>query len=147
MLVINTSFGQTNINSKTTEKEKSLQAVLDKSIDGKKIFGTSFAIKKNGENWLGASGNMTIDQPYFIASTTKLFTTAIILQLRSEGKLNLDDKINKYLDVKVISGLHLYKGKDYSNELTIKHLLSHTSGLPDYFQNEGANGKSLEDEM
>jgi CubicO group peptidase (beta-lactamase class C family) len=46
-----------------------------------------------------------------------------------------------------VSGLHFYKGKDYSRELTIKHLLSHTSGLPDYFQDKGANGKSLEDEL
>jgi D-alanyl-D-alanine carboxypeptidase len=130
-----------------SKNEKALQTVLDKMVDDKKVFGTSFAIKKDGFNWMGASGNLSKDQPYFIASTTKLFTTALILRLRSEGKLTLDDKIHQYLDRFILYGLHTYKGKDYSNELTIEHLLAHTSGLPDYFQNKGANGKSLEDEI
>ncbi|QOI98939.1 MAG: beta-lactamase family protein [Flammeovirgaceae bacterium] len=130
-----------------TEKEKSLQAVLDKTVDNKKVFGASFAFKKDTLTWQGSSGNMSIDQPYFIASTTKLFTTAIILKLRADGKLNLDDKISKYIEQSILSGLHVYKGKDYSQELTIQHLLSHTSGLPDYFQDKGSNGKSLEDEL
>lgn len=131
----------------TTEKEKSLQALLDKVVDGKKVFGTSFAFKKDTETWQGASGNLTTDRPYFIASTTKLFTTAIIMKLRAEGKLSLEDKISKYIDASILSGLHFYKGKDYSQELTIRHLLSHTSGLSDYFQDKGASGKSLENEL
>jgi len=128
-------------------KEKSLQVVLDKIIDGKKVFGTSFAIKKDAFTWVGAAGNLTLDQAYFIASTTKLFTTALILHLKAEGALTLDDKISSYLDKPTMKGLHLYKGKDYSDELTIKHLLAHTSGLDDYFQGKGANGKSLEDDI
>jgi len=130
-----------------TEKDKSLQTVLDKVVDAKKVFGTSFALKKDGVTWQGASGNLTVDRPYFIASTTKLFTTAIILNLRAESKLSLEDKISKYINASILSGLHVYRGKDYSEELTIRHLLSHTSGLPDYFQDKGASGKSLENEL
>lgn len=130
-----------------TEKEKSLQTILDKSVDSKRVFGASFAIKKDSLVWFGCSGNLSEDQPYFIASTTKLFTTAIILRLRADGKLNLDDKISKYLDKSILTGLHIYNGKEYSEDLTIKHLLSHTSGLPDYFQGKGTNGKSLEEEI
>lgn len=137
-----TTFGQVS-----TEKEKSLQSVLDKTVDNKKVFGASFAIKKEDLVWEGASGNISIDQPYFIASTTKLFTTAIILKLREEGKLSLDDRISKYLDQSILNRLHVYKGKEYSQELTIKHLLAHASGLPDYFQDKGSNGKSLENEL
>lgn len=140
--MIQTTFGQIR-----TKKEKSFQAILDKTVDNKKVFGTSFAFKKDSLTWEGSSGNMNKDQTYFIASTTKLFTTAIILKLRAESKLNLDDKINKYIDKSILSGLHIYKGIDYSQELTIKHLLSHTSGLPDYFQGKGENGKSLENEI
>lgn len=127
--------------------KNSLQNILDKVVDDKKVFGTSFAIKKDDLIWQGASGDLTTDRPYFIASTTKLFTTAIILKLKEEGKLRLKDKISDYIDASVLSGLHLYKGKDYSQELTVKHQLSHTSGLPDYFQDKGAGGKSLEDEL
>ncbi len=140
--IIKANFGQMIV-----EKEKLLQTILDKTVDDKKVFGTSFAIKKDTFVWNGASGNFLKDQPYFIASTTKLFTTAIILKLRAESKLSLDDKISKYIDKSILSGLHTYKGKSYSEELTIKHLLSHTSGLPDYFQGKGSNGKSLENDL
>jgi D-alanyl-D-alanine carboxypeptidase len=141
------TIAQNTTNKNMTTKEKAMQTVLDKSVDGKKVFGTSFAIKANDSIWFGAAGDLTIHQPFFIASTTKLFTTALILKLESEGKLKLEDKINKYLETSVMAGLHVYKNKDYANEITIKHLLAHTSGLPDYFQNKGANGKSLEDEI
>jgi len=146
-LLIGLGIMQTTFGQMTPEKEKSLQTILNKTVDGKKVFGTSFAIKKDTLVWKGASGNLLIDQPYFIASTTKLFTTAIILKLRAESKLSLDDKISKYIDKSILSGLHIHKGKDYSEELTIKHLLSHTSGLPDYFQGKGTSGKSLENEI
>ncbi len=43
--------------------------------------------------------------------------------------------------------MHIFEGKDYSGKLTINHLLAPTSGLPDYFQDKGSNGKSLEDEL
>jgi D-alanyl-D-alanine carboxypeptidase len=124
-----------------------LQNVLDKSFDQKNIFGTSFAIKQDTFYWNGSAGNLKATDSYFIASTTKLFTSAIIFHLKDEGKLSLEDKINKYLDNKTLKGLHVFKGKDYSNEITIKQLLAHTSGLPDYFQNKGQNGLSLEDEL
>lgn len=130
-----------------TEKHEYLQNILNKTVDKRNVFGTSFALKKDNITWQGASGNLSKDQPYFIASTTKLFTSAIILQLKSNEKLKLDDKINKYLEKSILNNLHVFKGKDYSNELTIKHLLAHTSGLPDYFQDKGFSGKSLENDL
>lgn len=147
-ITYNNIFSQTTQQNMITNKqEQSLQTVLDKIVDQKKVFGTSFAIKKDNSSWIGGSGNIASNQSYFIASTTKLFTTAIILNLKSKGKLNLEDKISKYLDSSIIKSLHVFKGKEYSYDLTIKHLLSHTSGLPDYFQDKGSSGKSLEDEL
>ncbi len=128
-------------------KENSLQKVLDKKVAGSKVFGTSKKKKKDGFVWYGNSGNFSKNQSYFIASTTKLFTTAIILKLKADGNLNLDDKISNYIDDSILGDLHVYKGKEYTERITIKHLLAHTSGLSDYFQGKGANGKSLEDEL
>lgn len=129
------------------EKTKLMQAVLDKVVDGKRIFGTSFAAKKGDAFWLGSSGNISDNQPYFIASVTKLFTTAITLHLKFKGKLNLNDTIGKYLDSAILNGLHLHENKEHSSEITIKHLLSHTSGLPDYFSDKIPGGISLKDDL
>jgi D-alanyl-D-alanine carboxypeptidase len=126
------------------ETEKLLQATLDKTVDNTKVFGTSFALKKESFVWSGSSGNVSKEQQYFIASTTKLFTTAIILKLKADSKLDLEDKIGNYVDKTILTGLHVYKGKEYSTELTVKQLLAHTSGLPDYFQGKDPGGESLE---
>jgi len=54
-----------------------------------------------------------------LASVSKQFTAMIIMMLKEKGKLNYDDLVSKYLEIP-------YKG------ITIRHLLTHTSGLPDY---------------
>lgn len=125
-------------------KQERLQAILDTATDHKKVFGTSFCITYQGQMWCGASGNLQTEQPYFIASTTKLFVTAVIMQYRTKGLLSLDDKLTKFLDADIVSGLCVYKGKDYSNNITIAHLLAHTSGIPDYFQKKDDKCDSLE---
>lgn len=129
------------------KRDQSLQKVLNRAVEGKKVFGAVFAIKMDTLNWRGSAGNLSINQPYFIASTTKLFVTTLILQLKEKGKLRLDDRIGVYLPADIMNGLHVYKGKSYAEELTIKHLLAHTSGLPDYFQDKGVSGMSLEKEI
>src|SRR5271165_5556226 len=59
---------------------------------------------------------------YSIGSISKQFTAAAILMLAEEGKLSLDDPVSKY-----VSGL------TRGNEVTIRELLSHTSGYQDYW--------------
>jgi CubicO group peptidase (beta-lactamase class C family) len=62
-----------------------------------------------------------------IASMTKSFTTIAILKLRDEGKLSLDDPAEKY--VPELAGLK-YPTSD-SPKITIRHLLSHSTGFPE----------------
>lgn len=62
---------------------------------------------------------------YRIASITKLFTSTAILQLRDAGKLQLDDPLGKHLPWFEIQNSH----RD-APPITIRHLLTHTSGLP-----------------
>ncbi len=59
---------------------------------------------------------------YEIASITKQFTAAAILQFQDTGKLNVDDKLSKYLPK-----------APHADEVTLRQLLAHTSGMPEYF--------------
>lgn len=69
------------------------------------------------------------DHPYFIASIDKLFTSVLIARLVEEGKLSFEDFLVSYLDADLLHELHMYKGTNYTDEIKIKHLLNHTSGL------------------
>jgi CubicO group peptidase (beta-lactamase class C family) len=53
--------------------------------------------------------------------------------------------MSRYLPGRLIQGIHVYKGKDYSQEITIKQLLSHTSGIADYYTEKPKGGKNLFD--
>ncbi len=72
---------------------------------GNRHFETNIALQKN--------------DIFELASVSKQFTAMIIMMLKEKGKLNYDDPINKYVQVPY-------------PDITIRHLLTHTSGLPDY---------------
>lgn len=65
---------------------------------------------------------MKPDNIFRIGSITKQFTASAILKLRDEGKLSLDDDITKYVEDYPTHG----------HEITLKHLLTHTSGIKSY---------------
>ncbi len=62
------------------------------------------------------------DMRYGIGSISKQFTAAAILMLQQQGKLSLDDKVAKFVP-----------GLTSGNEVTIRELLSHTSGYQDFW--------------
>lgn len=78
----------------------------------------------------------TADQPFHTASIGKTFTAVLIAKLYEQGKLNVEDPISKYLPKNLMEQLHIYKGKDYTKEIQIQHLLKHTSGLPDFYEDK-----------
>ncbi len=88
--------------------------------------------------------NTSIDELMNMASITKLFVTTCILQLIEQKKLDFDEKISPYFDEKIMKGLHVYRGVDYSDTLTIRDLLFQVSGLPDYFFCKSKNEESFE---
>jgi CubicO group peptidase (beta-lactamase class C family) len=101
-------------------------------------------------SWSGAAGiasqngevPMTKDTPTYIASIAKLYTATATMLLYEKGKLSLD-AMSKYLPEKLIRGIHVYEGRDYSSEITIKQLLSHTSGIADYYTEKPEGGETL----
>jgi D-alanyl-D-alanine carboxypeptidase len=83
----------------------------------------------------GQTGNTQASpkQPTHLASVGKLFTASIIGALQDKGCIAFDDNIINYLDSEIMHCLHVYKGIDYSAEITVKQLLTQTSGLNDVF--------------
>src|SRR2546425_7501326 len=76
---------------------------------------------------VAAKAAVDADTVFRIASMTKSFTAMSILKLRDEGKLSLDDPAEKY--VPEMKGL-TYPTSD-SPRITIRHLLSHSTGFPE----------------
>jgi D-alanyl-D-alanine carboxypeptidase len=77
--------------------------------------------KAFGKANIGDNRPATAATRYAIGSVSKQFTAAAILLLAEQGKLSLDDKVGKYLPDLTRAG-----------EVTIRELLSHTSGYEDY---------------
>ncbi|MBU0559592.1 MAG: beta-lactamase family protein, partial [Bacteroidetes bacterium] len=90
--------------------------VYDQDMIFSKGFGFANLVKKT---------EITEETLFRIASITKLFTGTAIMQLRDKGLLNLDDPIRKHL-----SWFKIKNSFEGAKEVTIRHLLTHTSGLP-----------------
>ncbi|PKO16276.1 MAG: hypothetical protein CVU39_07895 [Chloroflexi bacterium HGW-Chloroflexi-10] len=90
-----------------------------------------FLLKYAAGKTNGAS--IQTDQPFHVASVGKLFTATLIGRLVDEGKIQLNDPIHVYLDGAMLENLFVVEGVDYKDQVTIQHLLSHTSGVADYF--------------
>jgi D-alanyl-D-alanine carboxypeptidase len=120
-----------------------LTSLLDRVVARRGIHHAMFAVTSGDgtRHWSGAAGPtgtdgtpLPPDTPFFIASVTKRFIVALVLQAHERGELHLDDRIVDHLPAEITRGLHVLKGVDHTPTITIRHLLSHTSGLPDYFE-------------
>ncbi|MFM6981547.1 MAG: serine hydrolase domain-containing protein [Microbacteriaceae bacterium] len=78
-------------------------------------------------------------KPFFIASATKLYVTAILAQLAVEGVIDWDQPIAKYLPKVELAQLSTHGGNDYGDDITIREIMAHTAGLPDYFEGKLSN--------
>ena len=104
-------------------------------------------------SWAGAAGianqqghtPMTTQTPNYIASVTKIYIATAIMKLAEEKAFALDDPMAKYLPADLIKGIDVYQGKDYTQAVTIRELVSMTSGIPDYYEEKGTDGKSMFD--
>lgn len=100
----------------------SLQGYLAVAEDGKMIFHKAYG-KANREKGLVADD----DTRFRVGSITKQFTAAAILTLAKKGLLKVEDPIRKYLpDYPAATG----------DRITLHHLLTHTSGIPSYTNDE-----------
>src|SRR6476659_5307788 len=79
-------------------------------------------LKAYGDARLEPKTAATTEMRYSIGSISKQFTATAILLLQEQGKLSLDDKVSKFIPKLT-----------RANEVTIRQLLSHTSGYQDYW--------------
>lgn len=127
---------QVNAQAKLDEQQKAFKSFYEQSLRTYGIVGSSFMLihdnKVVTQDFYGTA-NIEKKQPvdentiYHWASITKTFTGIAIMQLRDRGLLSLDDPIIKYLPE--LREVHDPYG-DLS-EITIRQLMSHTSGFRD----------------
>ena len=116
--------------------EAALQQLLDEFREENHIYGTQLAVRIPGQPDLFlASGvddrmadpptPMPTDGTFHIASVTKTFTSAVVLQLIEEGRLRFDDTLAEWLP-----------DYPYADQITIRMMLGHTSGMATYSEDE-----------
>src|SRR5215472_6275115 len=118
-----------------TQLSAELQQKIDKAaseaLSKTGVPSASIAVVKDGQiAYLHAYGNARLDpviaakpgMRYSVGSISKQFTATAMLLLQEQGKLSLDDKVGKFIP-----------DLTRANEVTIRQLLSHTSGYQDYW--------------
>lgn len=123
-----------------SDLEAGLQALLDSVVEAGSTPGIMLRVDAPAMDfsWSGVSGvanietgtPLTPDNPVRIASNTKTYVAAATLRLWEEGRLGLDDPLSIHLPAEYAEML---AGDGYDlDAITIRHLLTHTSGLYDY---------------
>lgn len=109
--------------------------------------------KFNGSVLVAAHGNILLEKGYGlknaasntmndsntifqIASITKTFTSTVVMKLVELKKISLNDKLSKY-----------YKGFPYGDSITIEHLLTHTSGMHSFTEEDSSINETDEKRM
>ena len=85
--------------------------------DGKVKFKKGYGVAD-----LSTGAPITADTPFYIASLGKQFTAVAIMMLAERGRLSYDDKLTKYFP----------EFESFASTITLRHLLTHTSGLIDH---------------
>lgn len=133
LVLLTCTYGQSKQNKQLEKKIDDLLSPQFKTSDP----GCEILVAKKGEIvYKKVFGNADIelnvpikpDMVFKLGSITKQFTAVAILQLVEQGKISLQDSLQKYI-------------KDFPSKghiITIENLLTHTSGITDYMQLEYA---------
>ena len=117
--------------SLTADQKTEIDGIVRKVLEQSQVPSVSLAVVKDGKiAYTQAYGNAriapvlaaTTAMPYSMGSICKQFTAAMVMMLQEEGKLSLDDKVSKWLP-----------DLTRADEVSIRQLLSMTSGYQDYW--------------
>lgn len=115
--------------------QQAIQALLQQMHDAGEFSGAVSVRQGDSDLYSGAFGwanrafrvPNTLDTIFGHASVTKMFTSVAVLQLIEQGRLGTDTPVVPYLGL---------QGHAISPEVTVQHLLTHTSGIADYFDDD-----------
>jgi D-alanyl-D-alanine carboxypeptidase len=100
-------------------------------------------------SWAGSAGiaqqggtAMAAGTPIYLASVTKIYIATLVMVLSQDKLLSLDDPAARYLPAGLVDGIDIYGGHDYSRQVTVRQLVSMTSGIADYYEEKGPDGKT-----
>jgi D-alanyl-D-alanine carboxypeptidase len=122
---------QLTVDTLPPDLAQKIDQVAEKALDQTGVPSASIAIVRDGAiAYTHAYGKARLDPPeaaqpamrYSIGSISKQFTATAVLFLEQQGKLSLDDKVAKYLP-----------DLTQASDVTLRMLLSHTSGYQDYW--------------
>lgn len=132
--------------SQTAEQSKAIDSYIKNVIQINEIPGMAVGIVKNdkvtfqqyyGRENLETDKKVSSKSMFRVYSNTKLIANVGLFKLIEEGKVSLDDKISKYID---------NLPKDWQN-IQVKNLLSHSSGLPDMLDAKDLSEKATFNEV
>jgi CubicO group peptidase (beta-lactamase class C family) len=115
---------------KTNTEKDIFSGVVLVAHKGKPIFKKAYGMADRERNILNQ-----VNTKFCIGSMNKMFTAVAIAQLVEQGKLSYDDLIGKYLGAEWILS-------EVGEKVKISHLLSHTSGIAEYFTDEFFNSSA-----
>jgi len=133
-----------------------LEHLLHELAARKNIHNAMFLIEKmdGSFRWAGTAGDANLDgaplradTPIFIASVTKLYIASAILILNERNLIQLDQPLRAYLPEALVRELHILDGVDRTGQITLQHLLGHSSGLPDYLEDKPKGGQNFAERL
>ncbi|MEU7277204.1 serine hydrolase domain-containing protein [Streptomyces sp. NPDC045431] len=135
---------RTDRTTRTTDGHERTQAALEAAVREGTPGVLAQARDRDGV-WNGAAGVADRDtgrerhpnDRYRVASITKTFVATTVLQLEAEGRLDLDDTVDRWLP-----GVVRGNGHD-GRKITLRQLLNHTSGIYDYTADPGFQAKAF----
>lgn len=130
----------------SSERLSRIDDMLKEAIEEDQVPGAVALIARNGKivfhNAYGSTDNSSsrkakVDDIFRIASQTKAITSTAVMMLWEEGHFRLDDPISKWIpefkDAQVLKSFKYadttWTGQPSDKEITIRHLITHTSGL------------------
>jgi CubicO group peptidase (beta-lactamase class C family) len=120
--------GDPHTHGLTDANLEAVRTILRTAVDDHTVPGVSLLLAHKGEIiFKEAFGNLTVDTKAHMASSSKPVTATVLMILAEQGKLSLDDPVEKYLPE--FNGIKL-KGKPPKQPPTVRHLLCNLSGLP-----------------